>query len=342
MLRITDASPPAGSIFQNGRFRPDRWETYMESVCPGAARLCREDMAEATASGKFTWEKDYLPVIEAVPGDGRLEELRASFAAVTKGLGRRVRERFGRELEADVILYLGLCSGAGWVVELNGRTIVLLGIEKILELGWHTRDALCGLLYHELGHIYHGQYGALNQESRKDGHRFVWQLFAEGVAMYFEQELAGEPGRFHQYDKDWAGWCGEHFVQLLRDFDRDLPSMRRDTQRYFGDWCDYHGRGDTGYYLGARFVRELAENIPFDTLVGLDTGRVWELYRDFVRRHARGRFRALFSKAGTRRAAEAVRMDFRAFSLRSIPKMFTSYPIVFCISLYYNKYNWLC
>lgn len=82
-----------------------------------------------------------------------------SFLAVVKGLSERLAQKFGNDLDVDLFLYVGLCNGAGWVTTLNGRDVVLLGIEKILELGWVSLGDMQGLIYHELGHIYHSQHG---------------------------------------------------------------------------------------------------------------------------------------------------------------------------------------
>lgn len=46
-----------------------------------------------------------------------------------------------------------------------------------------------GLIYHELGHEYHNQYGVLDRTLDSNRHQFLWQLFTEGIAMYFEQML---------------------------------------------------------------------------------------------------------------------------------------------------------
>ena len=43
--------------------------------------------------------------------------------------------------------------------------------------------------------------------------------------------------------------------------------MTQADQRYFGDWASYEGYGDTGYYLGTRFVRFLLESECFDRLI---------------------------------------------------------------------------
>lgn len=57
--------------------------------------------------------------------------------------------------------------------------------------------------------------------------------------------------------------------------------MSRYNQRYFGDWCDYHGHGDVGYYLGTRFVRTLLDSVSFDELIGFDIDFVYEQYLKF-------------------------------------------------------------
>lgn len=59
-------------------------------------------------------------------------------------------------------------------------------------------------------------------ESDADEENFVWQLFTEGIAMYFEQVLVGDSHYFHQGGADWVDWCDGHFSQILHDFNNDL------------------------------------------------------------------------------------------------------------------------
>ena len=286
MLRIIDASVQVDGLFPGGRFDLARWEKYINAIYPDSAAMFREEMDACLAGGVFTFEGDFLPVIQNVYQNPELDTLRASFSAVTDGLEERILRQFGQGLDVDLTLYLGLCHGAGWVTELAGRDVVLLGIEKILELNWQGLEAMTGLVCHELGHVYHRRHGALDQGAESGPEGFVWQLFTEGVAMCFEQDLVGDSRWFHQDSGGWLGWCEGHFSEILADFDGDLPAMNRHNQRYFGDWCDYHGWGDTGYYLGARFVRRLLEQFPFQQLIDLPPERVWPLYQEFVRQYA--------------------------------------------------------
>ena len=222
-----------------------------------------------------------MPVIQAVFQNPKRDILQQSFLAVTDHLNERIIQTFHRGIDADLVLYLGLCNAAGWVTSIHGRDVILLGIEKILELGWYSRQAMYGLIYHELGHLYHKQYGKLEQESEQSEKNFVWQLFTEGIAMYFEQVLVGDDSYYHQDENGWKSWCDRNFVQILDDFHHDLPTMSRYNQRYFGDWCDYHGHGDVGYYLGTRFVRTLLGSVSFDELIGFDIDFVYEQYLKF-------------------------------------------------------------
>ena len=135
---------------------------------------------------------------------------------------------------------------------------------------------------HELGHVYHKQYGRFHQQSDSSSRNFVWQLFTEGIAMYFEQELVKDCRYFHQDVGGWLSWCESHFQQILADFYNDLPTMTRSNQRYFVDWVSSHGNGDVGYYLGTRFVQQLYGKYDFDRIINLDMESVYREYIVFV------------------------------------------------------------
>ena len=55
------------------------------------------------------------------------------------------------------------------------------------------------------------------------------------------------------------------------------------SQRWFGDWVRYEGRGDVGYYLGCRFVRFALRQLSFDELIRADLPLVSELWRSFIK-----------------------------------------------------------
>lgn len=278
MIRCVNGLQEGLAVFEEGRFCREKWEAYIDSILPGSRDMFLSDMQACLDAG-FCWEKDFLPVLSAVPGHPGLKALEENFRLVTQGLEEKVLSCFGRSVDVEIVLYLGLLGGAGWVTEVNGRLHVLLGAEKILELSWQDADSMRGLVWHELGHVYHGQWGKLKQAAPNEEKRFVWQLFTEGIAMVFEQTLAGNEDYFHQDRQGWKAWCDSCFPKILRDFAADLPLMTPQNQRYFGDWASYEGKGDVGYYLGCRFVRHLMKEEAFDYLIGRDLENIW---RQFV------------------------------------------------------------
>lgn len=282
-MNILDTTDRIAACFDADGFNIEKWKTYIDAFVPGAKDLCIADMQECVQAG-FSWENDFLPVLSAVfeKPDQRSEAIR-SFHTVTEHLDQRIRERFGKTVDADVILYLGLCNGAGWVTTIGGRITILLGIEKIMELNWHGADAFNALILHELGHVYQAQYGILHREFAALPDKFLWQLFTEGVAMVFEQEILKDSTHFHQYDTAWKQWCDTHFDLIRRSFAQDRMTMTEENQRYFGDWVSFEGHGDTGYYLGARFVRFLLDSDSFDNLISYDAEQVSSGFERFLR-----------------------------------------------------------
>ena len=282
MINIIDTLSQIDAVFDNGIFNMEKWEAYINSIYDNSADIFKNDLKECLTCSDYTFEKDILPVINAVHGCQALETLHASFNKATKNLNERIINCFGQELDIDIVLYIGLCNAAGWVTRINSRNVILLRIEKILELKWYEEDAMYGLIYHELGHVYHKQYGTFYQNSDDSNRNFVWQLFAEGIAMYFEQALLDDFKFYHQDVNGWKAWCDGSLDQIKRDFTRDLDDMTFENQRYFGDWVFYRNHSDVGYFLGAKFVRFISGSYPFDEILSFDIGQVRSLFDRFV------------------------------------------------------------
>lgn len=277
-MHIKDTSGKIFSCYKDGKFDLELWSNYMDENLPNLKEMILEDIKPSLDSG-LNFEKDYLPVLNAVVLEKEaLKTLIQSFNRVTDDLEDRVKKNFHRSINAKIILYLGLCNGAGWVMEYEDKSLLLLGIEKIIELKWNDISSMTGLIYHELGHIYQSIYGVLNRDFEKNSERFLWQLFTEGIAMVFEQILVGDFNYFHQDKDGWADWCKDNLGEILVSFKKDLPNMSFENQRYFGDWVEFQGRPDTGYYLGADFVRKILDEDGFDNIINYDIGKVEECF----------------------------------------------------------------
>ena len=285
MLSLIDSCPQIEKPWKDGSLQFNQWEIYADEVYEGIAEILKQDIQSYLETGMYSFEQDFLPLMQAVHQNPKLEILHRSFNEATKGLEQQIVHHFGKSLDVDIVLYLGLGNSAGWVLNIRGRDVILLGVEKIIELDWCDLNAMYGLIYHELGHVYQSQHGVLERYSQEQEKNFVWQLFTEGIAMYFEQVLVEYFDYYHQDNAGWKDWCDRHFQQILIDFNADLPVMTRQNQRYFGDWCDYFGWGDVGYYLGTRFVHWLLAKFSFDELINLDMDCVYGCYWDFYQQH---------------------------------------------------------
>lgn len=281
MLKIINAVEDIENLFMNGIFKLEYWNTYMDSLLPNHKNLFLDDMSQTVTTGRFTFENDYLPILNAVLlKEEKINKAIKSFSLVTENLNEKICKTFGKSINATIMLYVGLCNGAGWVVNLDSEQYVLLGIEKIIELDWYDTKAMYGLIYHELGHIYQMQHGVLTREY-KGSDSFLWQLFTEGIAMYFEQRLMADDNFFHQNVNGWMNWCDANIYRIKVDFNNDLANMSRSNQRYFGDWVNYYGKPDVGYYLGARFVQWLNKRYTFDEMINFDISIIkveWNSY----------------------------------------------------------------
>lgn len=266
-VRIIDTSIDFPSVYDAEQFNLDNWNNYIDKWIPGAKELCLSDMRDCINAG-YSWSEDYLPVLNAVlTGKEKRQEAVRAFYAVSEHLDEKIVEVFGKSVDADIVLYLGLCNGAGWVTKIQEKITVLLGIEKIMELDWCNKNDMTGLIVHELGHVFQGQYGSLYHNSNSMAEEFLWQLFTEGIAMVFEQEIIGDAGFFHQNKNGWKEWCDRNLELIKHSFYCDLGEMTQESQRYFGDWVRFEGHPDVGYYLGTHFVRYLLKSDCFENII---------------------------------------------------------------------------
>lgn len=244
--------------------------------------ICLLDMQQSV-SPTYSWENYFLPVLNSVIlNKEEVSKTAEVFRIITGGLEKKIIEKYGKTLDIDIILYLGLCNGAGWVTDIHGKTCILLGIEKILELKWNNMDDMSGLILHELGHAYQSQYGVLYRQYRELPDHFLWQLFTEGIAMVFEQEIVGDRDYYHQDKEGWKAWCNQHISRIALDFESDYQKMTMENQRYFGDWVRYENHMDVGYYLGTRFVRFILDKYRFDDIISFEIDEVKRLFYEYI------------------------------------------------------------
>ncbi len=269
-MKIKDTFFEIEQCFDQTGFCKCRWDAYISRHLPYAKETIEQDAAD------YDFEKEVVPVLEAVCQDNaRAELLHGSFLAACDGLEERIRQKLHTELDVVIVLYLGLCNGAGWAIGFDGVPHVLLGVEKILELDWCGEADVKALLYHELGHLWHDRCRSTRQSIESPKERALWQLYREGVAMYCQQLLCEDFGFYHQDKKGWLDWCKGNRAALFREYIR-VVEQGESHRKFFGDWNSYLGVSDIGYYLGCELIKKAAERKDLAGILDLSLREIEE------------------------------------------------------------------
>lgn len=247
-MKIINTINEIDICFESGAYSKTGWDSYMEKIYPAAKKLIEADAAS------YNFERDILPVVNMVCGrKDKLHQLNESFEKITDKLEEKITDTIGATIDADIVLYLGLCNGAGWATKVENQPVVLLGIEKIIELDWTDELSMIGLVYHELGHLWHLQNRTAHTDISSPADGALWQLYSEGIAMYFEQMLCGRRDFYHQDKDGWLIWCVDNRKRLFGEYRRRIEA-EESVQDFFGDWSSFEGKSDVGYYLGAEMI----------------------------------------------------------------------------------------
>ena len=272
-MKIINTCDKIKSVFADG-FSIDLWRKYAEEISQELPSKCENDAKE------YDFNKDVLPVLEAALNEEKIDFVSGNFQKVIDTLNDNLSKLFDTEPDIKIILYLGLCNGAGWATTLDGKDTVLLGIEKIIELDWGDETNIRALILHEIGHLWHKMNGHLYISDFTKRRKAVQQLYQEGVAMVCEQILCG--AEFYHQDKDgWLSWCLENENDIKREYLRRLDEKEQ-VQDFFGDWCSYKGHSDVGYFLGCRFVRHLMNSYSLKEIANMKYRAVNKAFSKFA------------------------------------------------------------
>ena len=262
------------SLFSNG-FDMSVWRKYAGEISKELPSKCEND------AKSYDFNKAVLPVIEVALNADKIDFVSKNFQIVVDTLNANLSKLFDTEPDINIILYLGLCNGAGWATTLDGKNTVLLGVEKIIELNWDDETNMRALILHEIGHLWHKLNGNLHIPEYTKRRKGIAQLYCEGVAMVCEHILCGDDEFYHQNKDGWLDWCYKNENQIKREYLRRLVN-KESVQDFFGDWCSYNGHSDVGYFLGCRFVRYLMRTRSLKEIANMKYRAINKAFTEFV------------------------------------------------------------
>lgn len=273
-MQIINTCEKIKTVFKNG-FDIKIWRKYAEEISKELPHKCESD------AKSYNFENDVLPVLSAALNKEKIDLVSKNFQSVIDTLNGNLAKLFDKEPDIKIILYLGLCNGAGWATTLDGKNTVLLGIEKIIELDWCDETNMRALVLHEIGHLWHKLNGNLYFPAYTKRRKAIQQLYQEGIAMVCEQLLCDDEF-YHQDKNGWLKWCYKNENTIKREYLRRLQA-KESVQDFFGDWCSYNGHSDVGYFLGCRFVRYLMKTHLLKEIANMNYRTLNKAFTDFAR-----------------------------------------------------------
>lgn len=207
-----------------------------------------------------------------------VDELKLAYRALLNSLPkveRKIREYFEVK-DYNIVIYVGLENGAGWVTEFMEKPSILFGLEAIAELNWY--DKLEGLIVHEFGHLVHWLLRGEDIEKLEDEQIF-W-LYTEGFAQRIEDLIIERPWHFEE--DGWFEWCEENEALLKREFLRRIKE-KEPLNPFFGSWYVLFGKQFLGYYLGYKFIRWLEREYPLEEIAKLEKEEIKSKILEFLR-----------------------------------------------------------
>ncbi len=275
-MKIIDSYNDICKVYKNDIFNKTLWDNYADSVFPGLKDKIENDFSRITE-----YKDKVYQILNDVPKNFEIAETaHQSFINATKNLSDEIKNKFNVDLDVTIILYLGLGNAAGWATTINNQQIVLIGLEKVVELGWCNESDMQALIYHELGHIYHSLFEHKNLIITKR-EKYIRQLYREGIAMIFEQTLCDDVNRYHQDIDGWLDWCIDNEKLIKTEYLKRIEN-KESVQDFFGDWCSFREHSDVGYFLGTAFIRFLINDYALQEIASMKLNTVLKHFYRFA------------------------------------------------------------
>jgi len=259
-LEIVDTFPAFLDYWESCRglsldVQIEKWAQGYLSPWPDLLAMQVEDYQAQDIDWRVIARERIFPhLVERLPA---LETAHTNLLAVGESVYERALETLGVSTPAVFVIHVGIGCGAGWVTRFRDKHAILFGLENIAECGWQGRDAIAGLVAHEMGHLVHMAWREGHQLSMGSGP--WWQLYEEGFAQYCESLVSGgQSWHQAQSDSEWLDWCRDNLGWLAAEFIR-MVNQGESVRPFFGSWFDLRGKRQTGYYLGCEVVKALAD-----------------------------------------------------------------------------------
>ena len=126
-MKIINTCDKIKSVFADG-FDINLWREYAGGISKNLPSKCEND-----AKG-YGFEKEVLPVLKNALNEEKIDFVSRNFQVAIDTLNENLSKLFDTEPDINIILYLGLCNGAGWATTLDGKTPFFLVLKRLSSL----------------------------------------------------------------------------------------------------------------------------------------------------------------------------------------------------------------
>lgn len=231
------------------------WQVYYLNKWP---ELLEKQMV-SYKEDKLDWatvaKKRVFPMLSK-----RMVEVRKAHSLVIKELPtaiQKAKNKLNFRKKIIGVVYVGIGCGAGWATTYNGNLAVLMGLENIVDCRWFQKKSIRGLIYHEIGHLYHDHL--MNMGKKHPKNDAYQTLYQEGFAQRIEHIIQGKE-TWHESmginPPNWKRWCEENISLIAKYFVKNQNDIVK-LRKLFGHWYNYKGMKQCGYYLGHEVIKQL-------------------------------------------------------------------------------------
>lgn len=109
-------------------FSISEWKECINDLVDSDENIFISDMNEMINLDHYSFDKEFLPILNnALRNEDKINDLVKIFYDVTL---EKLYNDFGKSVDVTIVLYLGLCNGAGWAVSLSNKQYILLEVKN--------------------------------------------------------------------------------------------------------------------------------------------------------------------------------------------------------------------
>lgn len=254
---------------------------------PELKRKCLEDYEKYNVSWVEVATEKVFPKIDNTYV--LMEDAHKNILANCEKIVSQFNEVFNIKFNVNIVLYVGIGNGAGWATYYDNTPAVLLGLDKIAELGWNSEETLYGLISHELCHLLHEQLRgkedgiiAIGEKIADSRELSLWNLYEEGFAQRCEQIVVGQDKYHEDTDGEWTKWCNDNKDRMKKLY-IDLVDKGETTNIFYGSWFNVEGHSQVGYFLGCELIKQLQGKMDIKDIATLELGKIYEIVERYLR-----------------------------------------------------------